>query len=151
MSKNKSASNELTEKIGSSIQAAQRVNDAIVDEILSHSQDPPHVSKSDSASNSNDTYDSNNANTEQQTSDNELTEEDRKEDSEMVLDPSESKTNTVVSLMVSVVSVEPVSVHIEVNVSHPTTVWCEGVLRGKQIVPSSIRNSREGTLVSGFI
>ncbi|KAK8800033.1 hypothetical protein WA588_002851 [Blastocystis sp. NMH] len=45
-------------------------------------------------------------------------------------------------------SVEPISVHMEVNVSLPTTMWCEGVLRGSQIHPGSVRSSREGLLVT---
>ena len=64
------------------------------------------------------------------------------------LDTEYSKPREFVSISVMVKSVEPISAHMEVNVSLPTTMWCEGVLRGSQIHPGNVRSSREGLLVT---
>lgn len=64
------------------------------------------------------------------------------------LDTDYLKPREFVSISVRVKSVEPISAHMEVNVSLPTTMWCEGVLRGNQIHPGSVRSSREGLLVT---
>lgn len=64
------------------------------------------------------------------------------------VDTDYSRPREFVSISVMVKSVEPISVHMEVNVSLPTTMWCEGVLRGSQIHPGSVRSSREGLLVT---
>ena len=81
----------------------------------------------------------------------ELSDEDEKEDVEMIVDLSNRQDNTTVSLSISPVSVEPISARVMVNVSHPTTVWCEGVVYGRPFTPSSIRDSREATLIYGSL
>ena len=147
-----SLSKEVTERPGSNLQAVQKVNDAIVDEILNQSHGFESYSRTNSVSILHDTYDaSKDTQPKQPTASNELSDEDEKEGVEMVVDLSSHKENTTVSLSIFPVSVEPISARVMVNVSHPTTVWCEGVIYGKQFTPSSIRDYQEGTLINGSL
>lgn len=143
---------EVTKRPGSSPQTAQKVNDAIVDKILNQNHNLESHSQSTSVSILHDTYDtSKDTQPRQPIAFDELSDEDEKEDVEMIVDLSNRQDNTTVSLSISPVSVEPISARVMVNVSHPTTVWCEGVVYGRPFTPSSIRDSREATLIYGSL
>lgn len=143
---------EVTKRPGSNPQTAQKVNDAIVDKILNQNHNLESHSQSTSVSILHDTYDtSKDTQPRQPIAFDELSDEDEKEDVEMIVDLSNRQDNTTVLLSISPVSVEPISARVMVNVSHPTTVWCEGVVYGRPFTPSSIRDSREATLIYGSL
>lgn len=139
------------ERRGSNPRAAQNANDVIVDEILNQNQDAESHSRTQSDSVAHENADT--SNEAQPTNPiilNDSLEIDAKEGVENIADLSDHKENITVTLSMSPIIVEPIYACFMVNVSQPSTVWCEAVISGNEFTPS-MHESHDGTFIKGCL
>lgn len=78
----------------------------------------------------------------------ELQEEGGSNSEDELTDFSESRRNQpMVNLTSTLKSVHHTVAVISIQVTKPSLLWCEATDRGKELIASSVRNSKEGTLI----